>query len=554
MNNFLEFIQKDIDAKKSLIETLPTKTKTNKKKYNQILDDIKDTYEQYKSNLKNYLIAKSRKLEIEDEKDNIDKLKEKIESLENLKFLLNPSNTYFEKMGFDGLLYKIDNFNTFNFDSLNDIINEFLDKFELVGISLKSNDFNYTCYVHEYMASFLDVRYRIAKNYNKVSEIFEQIYWVNPELINHIALNFRKLIKEHEKKFESYILSLQKQVMEKNNITDYASCLEKLQSLYVDLNIADVESISEIINSAKKGRINIEQYFEDNKIRKSAFNSLIPESVDLDNSKEMDKICRALDKLKLNIEEYKNYIEFKLLFDFFKEKYSPIIPKLESKETKDSKDSKNQHKESKEVEEQINKKEVELQKLNKKIFGGRPGLFEFKNDNDLNRLKRESVFLANELCELYKKYDTELFEDKIMDMLSSTLTVSDILNLYYSHDYHKKIALQNVYNLKDYDSIVKFSENFDLFAMNPTNIIVTGVTLFKEMNIAQIIANKYRLNNIKITEDDLGEENLTTLLNKILLILRVNHIENSNISIEEIWFIAEVEKIINTELKKNVNV
>lgn len=549
MNNFYEFIEKDIEAKKTLIGTIPTKTKTNKRKFNQTLDDIKDTYEDYKANIKNYLIAKGRKLDIEEEKQNIEKLKDKIEELEHLKFLLNPSNTYFEKMGFDSLLYKINNFNTLNFDSLNDIINEFLDKFELVGISLRGKDFDYTCYVHEYMSSFLDVRYHVVKNYNKVSEIFEQIYWVNPELINHIELNFRRLIKENEKKFENYITILQKEVMTKNGISNYASCLEKLQHAYIDLNMTDIESISEIIEGAKKGTINIEQYFEDNKTRKSAFDSLISENIDITIPKEMDKVCKSLDKLRLNIQEYQNYIEFKVFFEYFKQEYEGLIPTGEQKNTKDAK----VEKPSKKVEDEINKKEAELQKLNKKIFSGRPGLFEFKSDNDLNRLKRETVFLANELYQLYKSHDTEIFKEKIMDMLSHTLSVSDILNLYYSHDYYKKITLQNVYNLKDYDTILKYSENFDLFAMNPTNIIMMGVPIFKEVNIPEIIANKYRLNNIKIIEDDLSEENLDSLLNKILLILRTNNISNSKISVEEIWFLAEVEKIISKESKKNID-
>ena len=30
MNNFLEFINKDVEGKRALIETLPTKTKSNK--------------------------------------------------------------------------------------------------------------------------------------------------------------------------------------------------------------------------------------------------------------------------------------------------------------------------------------------------------------------------------------------------------------------------------------------------------------------------------------------------------------------------------------------
>ena len=106
------------------------------------------------------------------------KIKEKVVSLERVKFLLNPSNTYLEKMGFDTLIYQINNYYTLNFKSLNVIINGFLDKFDQAGIHLNCDDFDYTSYVHEYMSAFLDVRHNKDKNYAKVSEIFEKIYWV----------------------------------------------------------------------------------------------------------------------------------------------------------------------------------------------------------------------------------------------------------------------------------------------------------------------------------------------------------------------------------------
>ena len=57
MDNFYEFIKKDIDAKKTLIGTLPTKTKTNKRKFNQTLEDIKETYEFLKDNRINNKIS-----------------------------------------------------------------------------------------------------------------------------------------------------------------------------------------------------------------------------------------------------------------------------------------------------------------------------------------------------------------------------------------------------------------------------------------------------------------------------------------------------------------
>lgn len=540
MNNFLEFIEKDISAKRTLISTMPTKTKTNIKKFNENINTMEEKYDEYRTSVRNYLLAKSRSFDLKNTEDTekIEKLKEKIISLGNVKFLLNPSNTYFEKMGFDDLLYQINNYYIFNFNSLNDIINGFLDKFDLVGIKLTDEDFNYTCYVHEYMSSFLEVRNKKVKGYDKVSEIFEQIYWINPEIVEHIELNFRKLIKKNDKKFISYITKLQKEVMYENKINNYVDCLEKLQSAYIELNMANKEDVYDIINLAKQGKIDINQYLDSSKVRANAYDALVPDTVSKSDASSMSKIYRALEKMKLNVEEYTNYLEFVPLINDFKQEYEKIIPE-------DSK--KIEYKGLKEIIDKINNKEDELERTNRKIFSGKPGLFEFKSDNDLKQLKTESIFKAKELYELYKIYDKEYFKDKVLSILTKTLSTSDFLNLYYSFDYFKKLAIKKVYNLSVYDEILKYSENFDMFAMDPTNIIVDGITIFGENNVPRVIANKYRLNNIKIAEEDLAEDNLETLMNKILLLLRINIIENSETSIDKIWFMVQVEKMISKE-------
>ena len=51
MNNFLNFIEEDIQAKKTLIDTLPTKTKVSKRKYNEKIDLILNKYEKYRTSL-----------------------------------------------------------------------------------------------------------------------------------------------------------------------------------------------------------------------------------------------------------------------------------------------------------------------------------------------------------------------------------------------------------------------------------------------------------------------------------------------------------------------
>lgn len=537
MNNFLDFIIKDINAKKTLLSTLPTKTKTNKKKYNANIQDMENKYNEYKDSVRNYILAKNRAIKIKDDRENLDKLNDTLINLENVKFLLNPSNSYFEKMGFDDLLYRLNNYYTFNFKSLNEIINGFLDKFELAGIKLTSDDFKYTCYVHEYMSSFLDVRNKKSFSYEKVSEIFEQIYWVNPDIISHIELNFRKLIKDNHKKFNNYIIKLQKEVMINNNIKNYQDCLEKLKLAYIELNFANKENIYDIATLAKSGKININEYLENSKVKTNAVETLFYDENDFNDKDKLNKICDILEKLKLNVIEYSNYAMFLPLFDDFKKEYKKEV---EAKE-------KTEYKELKEITDKIEEKEKELYKLNKKIFGGRPGFFEFKSDSNLKQMKINSVCIAKELYELYGKYDKAYFKDKVLQILNNTISVSDVLNLYYSYDYFKKITIQRVYNLSTYEEIEELSEKFDLYAMNPTNIIVNGLLVFSDTDISKIIINKYRLSNIKLTLEELDPDNLDNLLNKILLILRINKINNSNTSANKIWFMTEVEKILSKE-------
>ncbi len=50
----------------------------------------------------------------------------------------------------------------------------------------------------------------------------------------------------------------------------------------------------------------------------------------------------------------------------------------------------------------------------------------------------DSVLKAKELYELYKKYDEAYFNEKVLSVLTSNMTISDVLNLYYSFDFYKK--------------------------------------------------------------------------------------------------------------------
>ena len=540
-NSFLEFINKDIEGKKSLLQSLPTRTKTNKKAFNKEIEGMLAKYKEYEANIYKYITVKAKSINVKESTESLDKTKERVVALERVKFLLNPENTYIEKMGFDTLLYQINNYYTLNFKSLNAINNGFFDKFELAGIYLSGDDFDYTCYVHEYMNSYLEVRVSQNKDYKRVSEIFERIYWMNPEIIEHIELNFRRLIKKYSKQLNNYISKLQKEEKEKNDISSLKECNDKLQTAYIELAVSQQETVKDIIELSKNGVFEIEHYLESSKIRKQAYQSLIADSINLDDHDKMDNICNALEKIKGNINELNNYLEFLPLFNHFKTKYEKLIP-TDDKQRKTT--------DLKAIDLEIAKKEKELEKLNRRIEG--EGLFLNKIPANVKDLKVESVLKAKELYELYKKYDEAYFNEKVLSVLTSNMTISDVLNLYYSFDYFQKLAIQNVYKLTSYEEVVELSNKFDLFAMDPNNVIIAGLPLFHESNVAKIICNKYHLSSIYLEEDDLTIDNLKPLLNKVYIILRTHMIEKSEISLNQIWFITKVHKfMIEKESKEN---
>lgn len=528
MSNFLEFIEEDIQAKKTLLATMPTNTKTNVRKFNEKVEIETKKYEEYKKAVYKYITAKSEGFNIVVEKNkNIEKLTEELKQLEYIKFILNPINSYFEKIGFDSLFYQIRNYQDLKFNSLNEIINEFLNKFEAAGVRVTEKDFDYTFYVNKFMSSFLELRNTNNKSFDKMTEIFEKIYWVNPELVQHIELNFRKLIKRNERKFRDYIAKKQQKVISEHKI-NYKECLEKLKKVYVELEESERENISDIINLAVSGEIDINNYFEDSKLRTSTYNELMIDTIDFNDEIKMNKFYENIEKLKHNLYEYQNFMKFlPLIEDFKKEYFSGKAPDANSSNK------------IKELETLINKNEKKLQKINKKILNDNK-FFPVK-DRVIKELKFESFKIANELCENYKEYEKENFKSKVFSIISANFTVPDLLHLYYSFDYFKKMAFKRILGITNYDAIMEHSELFDLFSMNPTNLIIKGITLNDDNNIARTIVNKYRLVNINITEEVLLAD-VATLIDKIDMLLRIKEINESKTSIENIWFMTQVAK------------
>lgn len=533
MNNFLEFINEDISAKKTLIDTMPTRTKASKKKYNEKIEEIVNKYENYRASLLKYINSKATRLNIKPIEKKVEKLSEEVANLEHVRFVLNPSNTYIEKMGFDSLLYEINHYSEFQFGSLNKILNDFIDKFEFIKIKLNSEDFDYNYYVKKYMSAFLEVRNNKEKKYEEVSKIFEEIYWLNPNLIEHIELNLRSLMKVYNREFEKYIKKIQKELKSQYNIKDYEDCLKKLRKAYLNLKSAEEENIYDILLKAQTGEIEITDYLEDSKVRIEAYASLHIDELDFDDKSGLEHFYENILKLRENLIEYSNYRQFIPLMMNFKTKYEKQL----------SVDKKNLDLKLKEIESSIKQREKELYKINKKVLSNSKIFKKKLNTDEENKIKLDSVNIANELYKLYKEYDVEYFNSRVLLKLNESFTISEFLELYYSFDYFKKLAINEVFKISNYEELISFSENFDLFAMNLNNVIMSGVLLFDKEDVSSVIVKKYRLSKINILDDDLHIDNIGNIINKIDLLLRIKKIQESDTTVENLWFLTKVKEI-----------
>ena len=536
VNNFLEFIKSDIESKKTFLLSIPTNNKTNVKKFNENVASIYESYSNYKESVLKYINAKSEAFENVKETKPDEKLVEQLEDYKKLASFFNPINTFKEKLGLDSLLYDIHNYSYFTFENINKTIQSLIDKFKVAGIGLTSNDFKYTCYVKEYMDEF----FACNGDFNKLSPVFEKIYWHNPNLIEHIELNFRKLIKKYRKEFEQYAAKEKEELLKKNNFKDYEELAKSYKTKYEEYVSGKEESLFEIVKMAKESKIEINNYFPDSKFRTTAFATLTINPINYENNDEFNKLLDTLKKLKSNVLEYNGYLKFLQLFKNFKEKYE----KLDSLETNASA--------LKTIESQISTKESKLDSLNNKIFDGPTsaifGLFDKKNPEHIKKLKLESIALAKELYDLYYEEEKLRFESIVLEMKNeSAIMASDVIKLYYSFDCYKRETLASVFELTTYDDIINLCNEFDEFASNPTNIIIQGIDVFEGSDMADVVCNKYRLENINISAADLDENNIVSLINKIDFVFRIYQIEHSKLSIEKIWFIVQNAKIQDKE-------
>ncbi len=547
MSNFLTYIIDDVEFKKNNIKNLPNKTKTQQKKLKEIISTYKKKYTEYQTNIEKYIELKSKSIPLNDipieSKENLESMQTRIKELKHLAKLLNPVTTYFEKIGADNLLFKLKFYNNFDFVAVNEILKELSDKFNMINLKLNEKKFKVTPYVNEYMKEFFIEANREKPNFYSLEKTFEKTYWVCPNIINHLELNFRILFESYNHDFDRAIRIQQDDYKKQYGIHSYEECMRELKKVHYQYTYSRKESLQDIIDLAIKGEIDVNEYFDDSKTRLAAYNMLVIQDKERNYDADYANNHENLKKLRNVLIEYRQYEHFIPFVEYNKKLFTEFKLPRPYKEIIDGKQ----------------KLETGIGIINKIIFDELSPVekivLKFKKKELLEKSKKQLTVdvtnYADKLLQVYQGLDAIKFYRVIKSIVTDYVTLDDFLNAFRDFEYFKKKEMQDTFEIKTYSELMEHIEAFDEFCNNPNNLVIPSVPVFQEYDVTKVIVDKYRINNFNLTKESVTPSNIDTLLSYIDLFLRSTHIMACNLTIQQVWFIVEAHKILNKPKENN---
>ena len=494
-----EYILKDIDTVKANLEVLPKKTKVNKAKYNEYLEEqlkkITPMIEEAEKEI-------SKRVEQIKKYNTEESLPEERELLDIIKVKrLSSLSSSSNKMNLDYYLYELSSFENNNLEKINGVILKILLAFKEVGIILTPKDFEYSEVVQKYMDTLIN-------DYDNIEKVFDDIYWENSNIITQIELNFRYLYFKHKKEIDKYYQSLKEEPLE-----EY---LTKYIDLKINQKLSEYQNRTYLFNNFINHNLMLTDYSE--KTIDGLLTDIILDREDEDNYLNLTNLLSSLS-------EYNEYLNFEYIIKDIKELFT------KKEEYKGKYDLKLKD---------IVKKEKELFSLNKQI--NKTGLFKpsLKKINEL-KLKRNTTI--TDILSLYIELDELTIQNDIFNNVTNETTYQDILKLTcFNTKYFIKLLKDQIDNLTIEDIDQNITNLFE-YAFGSEINIISNIAISEEIDIPKIIKDKYRLLNISINEEDLNKDDIEKVTKNIKDLIIYYNIKKINLNIQDIDFIFKAEKL-----------
>ena len=494
-----EYILKDIETVKANLEILPKKTKVNKAKYNEYLEEQLKKITPMIEEAEKEISKRVEQIKKHNTEESLPEERELLDiaKVKRLSSLSSSSN----KMNLDYYLYELSSFENNNLEKINGVILKILLAFKEVGIILTPKDFEYSEVVQKYM-------YTLINDYDNIEKVFDDIYWENSNIITQIELNIRYLYFKHKKEIDKYYESLKEEPLE-----EY---LTKYIELKTNQKLNEYQNRTYLFNNFINHTLMLTDYSE--KTIDGLLTDIILDREDEDNYLNLTKLSSSLS-------EYNEYLNFEYIIKDIKELFT------KKEEYKGKYDLKLKD---------ITKKEKELFSLNKQI--NKTGLFK-PNLKKINELKLKRNTTITDILSLYIELDELTIQNDIYNNVTNETTYQDILKLTcFNTKYFIKLLKDQIDNLTIEDINQNITNLFE-YAFGSEINIISNITISEEKDIPKIIKDKYRLLNISINEENLNKDDIEKVQKNIEDLIIYYNIKKINLNIQDIDFIFKAEKL-----------
>ena len=509
-------ITEKIEALKEILTTMPKNNEKNIAKYKAKIEELEEEYKKYEEEILKTLKNRYEKEISIEQNVEIDTLKSRLKTIENTLYLLNDSQTSYEKMELDKIIYKLGKYYKENFENINNQILLSVKKFSEVGIELDASDFDYSSYAKEYMETFFKEATNGNVNSDNMKSKFESIYWKCPDVIMHIELNLRNLYLKNQTIIDKYFLKEKTQLLKNWNKTQ-----KEIMNSYLDLKKQKIEKEeidkSILLKEFLSGSLQTKNYTPE-KIKGNCEKLITVKSF------KDEEVKINISKFLNSLYEFKNYINFKFILEDVKEHYK----------------QKEQYKKIyAETKKKIDADESKLRKLNKKSQS--KGLFGKKDPTKQTAEQNKKIL---EIKELYKKLELDKFYNKIYTELSDNSTIYDVLNLascYY--DYLVECIIKNNKTITQ-EEIDELIQKLNEFLKSPYNTIINNITILEEKDLGVIIKDRYKLLDFNLEKEDVSADNIDNMISLAKEIKIGFNIEKAGLDIKNIEELCELKKLL----------
>lgn len=494
-----EYILKDIETVKANLEILPKKTKVNKAKYNEYLEEQLKKITPMIEEAEKEISKRVEQIKKHNTEESLPEERELLDiaKVKRLSSLSSSSN----KMNLDYYLYELSSFENNNLEKINGVILKILLAFKEVGIIITPKDFEYSEVVQKYMDTLIN-------DYDNIEKVFDDIYWENSNIITQIELNIRYLYFKHKKEIDKYYESLKEE-----SLDEY---LTKYIELKTNQKLNEYQNRTYLFNNFINHTLMLTAYSE--KTIDGLLTDIILDREDEDNYLNLTKLSSSLS-------EYNEYLNFEYIIKDIKELFT------KKEEYKGKYDLKLKD---------ITKKEKELFSLNKQI--NKTGLFK-PNLKKINELKLKRNTTITDILSLYIELDELTIQNDIYNNVTNETTYQDILKLTcFNTKYFIKLLKDQIDNLTIEDINQNITNLFE-YAFGSEINIISNIAISEEKDIPKIIKDKYRLLNISINEENLNKDDIEKAQKNIEDLIIYYNIKKINLNIQDIDFIFKAEKL-----------